>query len=248
MQLQQLTRNHSRRSAFTLIELLVVIAIIAILAAILFPVFGRARENARRASCQSNLKQIGLGLMQYTQDYDERFPGSRIGPNTSDPGQFYPWHFAVQPYVKSVQLFKCPSNNSTGFMSGSWNGSPNNIPRSYVANGGSAWSGACEGLPTDCTTPMPENGTSISISRIENTAELILVGEHVDRADPEFWTSVAADMRMQNHLGNTNFLFADGHVKALKPSQTRSYWNSLNRVPIGSNLLNALADSESYMK
>src|SRR5205809_4233116 len=62
------------RRAFTLIELLVVIAIIAILAAILFPVFSRARENARRASCQSNLKQIGLGFLQYAQDYDERLP------------------------------------------------------------------------------------------------------------------------------------------------------------------------------
>ena len=64
--------------AFTLIELLVVIAIIAILAAILFPVFARARENARRASCQSNMKQIGLGLMQYVQDYDETYPGAFI--------------------------------------------------------------------------------------------------------------------------------------------------------------------------
>src|SRR5438874_7363740 len=62
------------QSAFTLIELLVVIAIIAILAAILFPVFGRARENARRSSCQSNLKQLGIAIMQYTQDYDERMP------------------------------------------------------------------------------------------------------------------------------------------------------------------------------
>ena len=65
---------HHKRSGFTLIELLVVIAIIAILAAILFPVFARARENARRTSCVSNLKQIGLGIMQYTQDYDERYP------------------------------------------------------------------------------------------------------------------------------------------------------------------------------
>jgi prepilin-type N-terminal cleavage/methylation domain-containing protein len=67
--------KRSAGSGFTLIELLVVIAIIAILAAILFPVFARARENARRASCASNLKQISLGLMQYSQDYDERFPG-----------------------------------------------------------------------------------------------------------------------------------------------------------------------------
>src|SRR5438093_9492423 len=69
-------KHRSDRSGFTLIELLVVIAIIAILAAILFPVFGRARENARRSSCQSNLKQLSLGMLQYTQDYDERFPSS----------------------------------------------------------------------------------------------------------------------------------------------------------------------------
>jgi len=66
--------SRNNKSAFTLIELLVVIAIISILAAILFPVFGRARENARRASCMSNLKQIGLAIMQYTQDYDEKYP------------------------------------------------------------------------------------------------------------------------------------------------------------------------------
>src|SRR5471032_187855 len=66
--------GRAKFKGFTLIELLVVIAIIAILAAILFPVFARARENARRASCQSNLKQIGLGFQQYSQDYDERFP------------------------------------------------------------------------------------------------------------------------------------------------------------------------------
>src|SRR5690349_4775228 len=71
-------RCSALRSGFTLIELLVVIAIIALLAAILFPVFARARENARRASCQSNLKQIGLGIMQYTQDYDDRLPVGEI--------------------------------------------------------------------------------------------------------------------------------------------------------------------------
>src|SRR4028118_560172 len=112
-----------RRAAhrgFTLIELLVVIAIIAILAAILFPVFARARENARRASCQSNLKQIGLGVMQYIQDYDEKFPPTYVSldgaagytapaVNTTpaanaDQG----WAQIIQPYMKSTQLLQCP--------------------------------------------------------------------------------------------------------------------------------------------
>ncbi|RYX82561.1 DUF1559 domain-containing protein [bacterium] len=113
----------TRRLAFTLIELLVVIAIIAILAAILFPVFARARENARRASCQSNLKQIGLGVMQYIQDYDEKYPIWDLQNNTS-PDAYIPggqngyydgywtygnWRYYIQPYVKSTQLFTCPS-------------------------------------------------------------------------------------------------------------------------------------------
>jgi len=118
------------RKAFTLIELLVVIAIIAILAAILFPVFARARENARRASCQSNLKQIGLGIMQYTQDYDEKLPMVRwsyadsvasgtprhahMGGYTSGGGNGDPWVTGwpdlIQPYTKSSQVLYCPSD------------------------------------------------------------------------------------------------------------------------------------------
>lgn len=95
-----------KKRGFTLIELLVVIAIIAILAAILFPVFARARENARRSSCQSNLKQIGLGILQYAQDFDERFmPGAN---NMSQSGAG--WGTQVQPYVKSIQIFRCPSD------------------------------------------------------------------------------------------------------------------------------------------
>ena len=96
-----------RATAFTLIELLVVIAIIAILAAILFPVFGRARENARRASCQSNLKQIGLGVIQYTQDYDGVLPPSELD-------NIY-WPRLVQPYIKSTQVFACPSGEQKDF-------------------------------------------------------------------------------------------------------------------------------------
>lgn len=99
-----------RRDAFTLIELLVVIAIISILAAILFPVFARARENARRASCMSNLKQIGLGIMQYTQDYDERLIPWNGGSRRGGESPYY--HEAIQPYVKSYQVFRCPSARS----------------------------------------------------------------------------------------------------------------------------------------
>src|SRR3954465_11814520 len=95
---------HARRSSmkavngFTLTQLLVVIAIIAILAAILFPVFARARENARRSSCQSQMKQIGLGLMQYTQDYDEKMPN--VGVDTYAATGY--WQGALQPYLKST--------------------------------------------------------------------------------------------------------------------------------------------------
>jgi prepilin-type N-terminal cleavage/methylation domain-containing protein/prepilin-type processing-associated H-X9-DG protein len=111
----------SLKTGFTLIELLVVIAIIALLAAILFPVFSRVRENARRSSCQSNLKQIGLGVIQYAQDYDEIMvpgwldgtcysAGGAGGTNTINgcSGNFK-WMDLIQPYVKSEQVFNCPS-------------------------------------------------------------------------------------------------------------------------------------------
>ena len=103
-------QSKNRRAAFTLIELLVVIAIIAILAAILFPVFARARENARRSSCQSNLKQIGLSIVQYSQDYDEQMLRALSFRNPVIAGPNRHWASAVQPYLKSEQIMRCPSD------------------------------------------------------------------------------------------------------------------------------------------
>ncbi len=98
-----------KKVGFTLIELLVVIAIIAILAAILFPVFAQAREKARQASCMSNLKQLGLAELQYVQDFDEQFSGSYI--NSPQGRVYYPE--LIYPYTKNTQIYFCPDSSPT---------------------------------------------------------------------------------------------------------------------------------------
>src|SRR3979409_1025464 len=98
-----------RRRGFTLIELLVVIAIIAILAAILFPVFAQAREKARQTSCLSNTKQMMLGVKMYTQDYDETSLWRWYMPNTNGTGTNFCWEEVVLPYIKNQDIFICPS-------------------------------------------------------------------------------------------------------------------------------------------
>ena len=258
MKSQLFNARASRAKGFTLIELLVVIAIIAILAAILFPVFARARENARKASCLSNLKQIGLGLMQYTQDYDEKLPPSRqamaVG-SVNNPN--YPWQMMVQPYLKSYQVFKCPSNTSNNMVYWSnptGNNGDDKIGVSYVCNGTgdgnnrNFWGG---------DTPMNTagNGGGASIARIKSAAQLVLVGEVTTRQDPEYWGE--SDLSFINHMGMTNFLFADGHAKSQKPTATGTpvnMWNMDNTTTPGgaegradTALANRLASQQALM-
>ncbi|RYG65885.1 DUF1559 domain-containing protein, partial [bacterium] len=146
----QIYKPFSSRKAngFTLIELLVVIAIIAILAAILFPVFGRARENARRSSCQSNLKQIGLGMLQYSQDYDELLVNGWYGAGATEserPKVKYKWMDAILPYLKSNQIFTCPSWGATGDLV---------APAGAGPNGGNT--GGTQGVATGNFIPSTE--------------------------------------------------------------------------------------------
>ena len=211
-----------RVSAFTLIELLVVIAIIAILAAILFPVFARARENARRSSCQSNLKQIGLGIIQYAQDYDETMPRDKITVN----GTNYAWSLGVFPYIKSTQVFACPSNTKntqTNSDATSADGTIK-IPKSYQVSGddgGHRW--------PMCVNKTWTDHVGANLSELNFPAQSIMVWEsrsdYSTRSPAHSYSGVAGTQfsegyGLTNHLTTSNYLFADGHVKALKPLAT----------------------------
>ena len=125
-------KRRTRSTGFTLIELLVVIAIIAILAAILFPVFQKVRENARRTSCLSNEKQLGLAFTQYTQDNDEKNPN---GVNVYAPGG-NGWAGEVYPYVKSIKVFQCPDDSTSTLSNVSYGYNSNNTIPSYSAANG----------------------------------------------------------------------------------------------------------------
>ena len=225
----QLVRSKRFVRGFTLIELLVVIAIIAILAAILFPVFARARENARRASCQSNLKQIGLGFLQYTQDYDEILPVVN-GPNNAVWGDF------LQPYIKSTQIFTCPSHSSSNAVFTPAPKGTFDRYGSYAINltyyGGNA---STPFPPVSDYTPGRQG--AVSLAALGKPAETIqIMDAGITDSNPRpyvFWDdnqtpTISGNPRVlggnisnnpgviERHLETTGVLFADGHVKSQK--------------------------------
>ena len=210
--------KNSSRPAFTLIELLVVIAIIAILAAILFPVFARARENARRSSCQSNLKQIGLGLIQYNQDYDEKYPVLRGGNSgNNNDGVFS----LIQPYLKSTQILQCPSETNPPNASGTGGTlNPNADGYSDYAYNLSLGYSQQENMRGLALAVLTQPVLTIMAADYgyagSNSGSYSVgtggVGSVNGPANLELTTEGAA----QRHLETQNFLFTDGHVKAYK--------------------------------
>jgi prepilin-type N-terminal cleavage/methylation domain-containing protein len=239
------TRQPRSVRGFTLIELLVVIAIIAILASILFPVFARARENARRTSCLSNMKQIGLGLAQYTQDFDERLPMWSFINATGT--RTYGWHWVLVPYTKSTEVYVCPSarrispkltdnrcdptyvnntgaNVSTGGSGsygynyaymGNYSGSANNY--TYLTHNISEISKVSETVAiTEITAVIGNQPGTTYYPTLWNTKP----GTNVCGNSNEF---TYFDNLGQWHFDGVNTVFADGHAKWMKTSVLKDY-------------------------
>jgi len=228
-------REHrSPQSGFTLIELLVVIAIIAILAAILFPVFAQARAKARQTMCLSNTKQMGNAINMYIQDYDEMIPPRAIRDVvTGNTMEGISWRRLIYPYVKSADVFTCPSNpNNRNFARDSIDanmtaagvplaGSPR-FRVSYAVNG-----------QDGTLAPMRRSDQAISLASLNRPSEIILVGEAtIDNSELHLGRIANANgsyMQMfSGHSTMANYVFADGHAKAYKPTGTCGPGNTNN--------------------
>ncbi len=217
-----------KRCGFTLIELLVVIAIIAILAAILFPVFARAREKARQASCMSNLKQIGLGVNMYAQDYDERYAmlsyAVPAGAETNSAffnGQRVWWYEALDPYIKNTQLWVCPdytTENRTCNNCGVNEGEPRAL-----------WG---YGLNCDWrSAPKPTDGAKMAQFPVPATtvcaADANCVVLRTDNPAAYPGPNGTCPTNFSPHNEGKNHLFLDGHVKwFMVQACPISYWTA----------------------
>ncbi len=222
------THSKAQRRGFTLIELLVVIAIVAILAAILFPVFGKARENARRASCASNLHQIGLGLLQYLQENDDTMPASAYGgPGDSNNSTAYKWMDAIYPNVKSEALFVCPSDAQAKYTYHQNIRTPEH-GRQYGSYG---QNGAYRNTGDNQTPPRSAPAYTVKMSQIVAPGGTVWATDINSGTEGNgnygfSWANAASqpvissasqrqlDAIMERHLETTNVLWCDGHVKA----------------------------------
>jgi prepilin-type N-terminal cleavage/methylation domain-containing protein/prepilin-type processing-associated H-X9-DG protein len=203
------------RRGFTLIELLVVIAIIAILAAILFPVFAQAREKARQITCVSNVRQLVLAMRMYAEDYDEHYPQGRS--DDWDPAVHYTWRWAVQPYIKNTGMLRCPSN---AYASLPVEGTPEttaNIPRSYCTNGASGDMGAADATEGEPAEIIQIAECRYRFPQIVPSAQWWASFQYSWEDDPDPTNPLGV---MQTHMSMSNFAFYDGHVKAMKPTAT----------------------------
>ena len=193
---------------FTLIELLVVIAIIAILAAILFPVFARAREKARQTSCQNNLRQIGLSIKMYTQDYDDRVLPARLGGATGDVC----WTRLVHPYINNDQIFICASHGAPLASAGA-DGFTKSYGLNYEIHTFNEYTGHANN-PIHIWPP-------VTVGRVAEPAQVIsAIDMHSNQPGVHYHT---VDERVDwRHNGMASILFLDGHVKAMNRNQTMS--------------------------
>jgi len=213
-------RSSRKQVGFTLIELLVVIAIISILSAILFPVFARARENARRASCTSNLRQLGLGFLMYSQDYDERF--SKVSSNDDHSTTKCPvgnkqcslsWPVRTFPYVKNVQVYNCPSN-------------PDKV-----------WDGTVIGTSGSNSVSYGYNYkfSGIALAACLYPSQTIMLADTAGSSNYYLTEAYSTSRYLSNrHLDGAVFAFADGHSKwmhiSLKSDNTPIYPTKANGI------------------